>query len=106
MDITDPPLDFAEIARGMGLGARCITQPDEIQPAFKEALSLNKPYMLEVKTEGKAEDTIDLTISDTCDWIIHLSENSVTLTPNESTLIYLDVTIEECINGEYNIVII
>lgn len=53
MDLTDPSLDFVEMARGMGLGARCITQPDEIQPAFKEALSLNKPYMLEVRTEGK-----------------------------------------------------
>jgi benzoylformate decarboxylase len=53
MDLTDPPLDFVEMARGMGLEARCVTQPDEIQPAFKEALSANQPYLLEVRTEGK-----------------------------------------------------
>ena len=53
MDLTDPPLDFVEIARGMGLAGRCITQPDEIQPAMKEALALDRPYVLEVRTEGR-----------------------------------------------------
>jgi benzoylformate decarboxylase len=52
MDLTDPPLDFVEIARGMGLDGKCITNPDDIQPALREALALDRPYVLEVRTEG------------------------------------------------------
>ncbi len=52
MDLTDPPLDFVEIARGMGLDGKLITKPDDIQSAVREALSLDRPYVLEVRTEG------------------------------------------------------
>jgi len=52
MDLTDPPLDFVEIAHGMGLDGKLITKPDGIKPALREALSLDMPYILEVRTEG------------------------------------------------------
>jgi hypothetical protein len=36
----------------MGVAGRCMTHPDEIQPAVVEALVLGTPYVLEVVTEG------------------------------------------------------
>ncbi|MBW2085509.1 MAG: thiamine pyrophosphate-binding protein, partial [Deltaproteobacteria bacterium] len=53
MDLTDPPLDFVEIARGMGIEGKSVTRPEDVKPAVKEALSLDKPYVLEVRTEGR-----------------------------------------------------
>jgi len=51
MDLTDPPLDFVKIARGMGMAGKRVTRPDEIEQAVKEALASQAPYVLEVMTE-------------------------------------------------------
>ena len=53
MDLTDPRLDFVEIAHGMGVSGQRVRHPGEIQPAVAEALTLGKPYVLEVLTEGR-----------------------------------------------------
>jgi benzoylformate decarboxylase len=53
MDLTNPALDFVEIAHGMGVAGKHITRPDDIQPAVQEALALGVPYVLEVETEGR-----------------------------------------------------
>jgi len=52
LDLTQPVLDFVEIAHGMGVAGKRIAHPDEIQPAVAEALALGEPYVLEVVTEG------------------------------------------------------
>jgi benzoylformate decarboxylase len=52
LDLTNPTLDFVEIAHGMGVAGQRITRPEEIQAAVTEALLLNEPYVLEVVTEG------------------------------------------------------
>jgi len=52
LDLTQPVLDFVEIAHGMGVAGKRITHPDEIQPAITAALALDAPYVLEVVTEG------------------------------------------------------
>jgi benzoylformate decarboxylase len=52
LDLTNPVLDFVEIAHGMGVAGRRITHPAEIQPAVTAALALGTPYVLEVVTEG------------------------------------------------------
>ena len=52
MDLTNPVLDFIEIAHGMGIAGRRISDPNEIQPAVTEALSRNAPYVVEVVTDG------------------------------------------------------
>ena len=52
LDLTQPALDFVEIAHGMGVAGKRITHPDEIRPAVAEALALGAPYVLEVLTEG------------------------------------------------------
>lgn len=53
LDLTGPELDFVEIAHGMDVTGRRITQPDEIAPAVTAALARGRPYVLEVVTEGR-----------------------------------------------------
>ena len=63
-------------------------------------------YVVKITNEGDKTDTIKLSTSDTLNWNIQLSKNSVTLASGESTDVYLNVTIEEngldriTINGE------
>jgi benzoylformate decarboxylase len=53
MDLTSPALDFVEIAHGMGVAGQRVTRPGDIQPAVRDALARNAPYVLEVETEGR-----------------------------------------------------
>lgn len=53
MDFKNPPLDFVGLARSMGLPGRCVEHPDDIRPALLEALAVDGPYVLEVRTEGR-----------------------------------------------------
>jgi benzoylformate decarboxylase len=53
MDLTNPALDFVEIAHGMGVAGRRVTRPADIQPAVREALALGKPYVLDILMEGR-----------------------------------------------------
>jgi len=53
MDLNEPALDFIEIARGMGMAGKRVSQPDEIESAVQEALASGAPYLLEVMTEGR-----------------------------------------------------
>jgi benzoylformate decarboxylase len=53
MDFKNPPLDFVGMARSMGLPGRCVEHPGEIREAILEALAVNGPYVLEVRTEGR-----------------------------------------------------
>jgi benzoylformate decarboxylase len=52
MDLTNPTLDFVEIAHGMGVAGLRVDHPDAIQPAIMQALASRAPYVLEVITEG------------------------------------------------------
>jgi benzoylformate decarboxylase len=52
MDLTQPALDFIDLARGMGVAGKHITEPDDIQPAVQEALSIHAPFVLDVITDG------------------------------------------------------
>jgi benzoylformate decarboxylase len=53
MDLANPGLDFVTIARGMGVAGTRLSHPADIQPAVTAALALEKPYVLEVLTEGR-----------------------------------------------------
>jgi benzoylformate decarboxylase len=53
MDLDDPPLDFVQIAQGMGVASQRISQPGDIEAAIKAALAADAPYLLEVITEGR-----------------------------------------------------
>jgi parallel beta-helix repeat protein len=52
-------------------------------------------YLVEVTNEGDKADTIDLSLSDMFNWHTQLSQNPVTLTPGESTNVYLEVSLGE-----------
>jgi acetolactate synthase-1/2/3 large subunit len=51
------PVDYAAIARGFGLAAKQVTDPDEIKPAIQEALADGRPYFLDIVTESQITET-------------------------------------------------
>ena len=52
MDLADPPIDFVSLAKGMGVDGAVARKPEEIKPALEKAFASNKPFVLEVVTEG------------------------------------------------------
>ncbi len=51
MDIDNPPIDFAGLARSLGLEANRIDDPGEIAGALKNAIASRRPTLLEVMME-------------------------------------------------------
>ena len=52
MDLTHPILGFSEMANGMGVPAKQISEPEEIAGAVAEALATDGPYLLDLLVEG------------------------------------------------------
>ena len=48
MDIRDPEIDYAGLARSFGIPARRVTDPEDIVPALREALASGGPRLIEV----------------------------------------------------------
>ena len=46
--------DFVKLAESLGCVGMRVEQPSEVQPALKQALSLNRPVVLDVRTDSKA----------------------------------------------------
>lgn len=53
MDLSDPTLDFAELARSFGMPARTVQAPEEVGPALGGALASGGPAVLELIVRGK-----------------------------------------------------
>jgi len=53
MDFADPKIDFAALARSMGMPAEHITEPDAVGPALRRAFSTPGPKLLDVVVDGK-----------------------------------------------------
>ena len=47
MDMRDPPIDFVAVARGFGLTARCVTDPDDIGRVMRAAIDSGVPNLVE-----------------------------------------------------------
>ena len=54
MDLSNPELGFADLARGMGVEARCVERLDDVQPAVVEALRTKGPYLIDLVVAGKS----------------------------------------------------
>jgi benzoylformate decarboxylase len=48
MDIRDPVIDFTALAQSMGVPARCVSRPDDVVPALREAAARVGPALVEV----------------------------------------------------------
>jgi pyruvate dehydrogenase (quinone) len=48
---TLPDVPYAEFARLIGLGGRRVEHPDEVGPAWDEALSADRPFVLDMVTD-------------------------------------------------------
>jgi benzoylformate decarboxylase len=53
MDFADPKIDFAALARSMGMPAEHVTEPDAVGPALRRAFSTPGPKLLDVVVDGK-----------------------------------------------------
>jgi acetolactate synthase-1/2/3 large subunit len=47
-------VDLVKLAESLGCMGICVERPDEVQPALKQALSANRPVLLDVRTDIKA----------------------------------------------------
>jgi benzoylformate decarboxylase len=54
MDLEGPDLGFIEMARGMGLKAEQVTEPDALAEALRRAHQSDGPALVQVMIEGKA----------------------------------------------------
>ena len=52
MDFNNPEIDFANIARSLGVTAETITDPDAIRPALDKAIASRGPTLLDVVVDG------------------------------------------------------
>jgi benzoylformate decarboxylase len=50
LDLTDPGIDFVQLAAGFGVPGKRITEPEEVAPAVGQAFASGGPYLLEVLT--------------------------------------------------------
>jgi benzoylformate decarboxylase len=53
MDLTQPDIDFVEVAKGFGVAAESVTDPGEIRPALERAFTAGRPYLIDVVLEGR-----------------------------------------------------
>lgn len=53
LDIAEPALGFVELAAGMGVAGRMVTEPEEMNAAVAHAFTTSAPYLIEVAVEGK-----------------------------------------------------
>jgi benzoylformate decarboxylase len=53
MDFADPKIDFAALARSMGMPAEHIAEPDAVAPALRRAFSTPGPKLLDIVVDGK-----------------------------------------------------
>lgn len=52
-DLSEPPLGFVEMARGMGVEGRRVEKPEEIVPAIEAAMAHDGPFVLDVVIAGE-----------------------------------------------------
>ena len=56
MDLERPVIDFVAIAKGHGVDAERIDDPEKIQAAVKKAFESGSPTLLEITIAGKNEN--------------------------------------------------
>lgn len=55
-EITDPDLQFVDIARGMGVAGVRVERPEEIAPAIKQALAHDGPFLIDLVLSSDVPD--------------------------------------------------
>ena len=48
MDMSDPPIDFVDLARSMGMASKRVEKPSDLAAALREAIASGKPNLVEV----------------------------------------------------------
>ena len=53
MDLSNPVINFVDMARGMGVAGARVARADDIKPAVAAAFKSGRPHLLEIEIEGK-----------------------------------------------------
>ena len=53
MDFVEPKVDFAALAKSLGMPAERIAEPDAVGPALQRAFSTPGPKLLDVVVDGR-----------------------------------------------------
>ena len=53
MDFVDPKIDFAALAKAMGMPAERIAEPEALAPALQRAFASPGPKLLDVVIDGR-----------------------------------------------------
>ena len=56
MDMTDPPIDFCQLANSMGMESHRITEAQDITPALHQSLSSGRPQLIEIMMSNGFDD--------------------------------------------------
>ena len=70
------PLEVAALARAMGLHARVVERPGQIQDAVREALRLRVPYVIEVRVDGSVPPPLGERAKSLAGFIEEMSANA------------------------------
>jgi benzoylformate decarboxylase len=52
MELSDPPIDFLNLARGLGLGAVSVRRLDDFTEALRRGIASGKPNLIDVQTDA------------------------------------------------------
>ena len=52
MDLSNPEMDFSQMATGMGVPAVQVSQPEQVEAAVRTALESSGPYLIDIIVEG------------------------------------------------------
>lgn len=58
MDITEPEVDFLNLARSFSVAAERVTEPDELAERLKESLNADQPRLIEVPIARNVQDRL------------------------------------------------
>ena len=50
--MSNPQIDFSDIAKSFTISAETVTKPDEVKPAIERMLASKKPYLINLVLDG------------------------------------------------------
>ena len=52
LDLSNPEIDYIDIARGFGMNATRVTQSSELADVVRTAFASNQPWLIEIRVDG------------------------------------------------------
>lgn len=66
-----PDHDWAAIARGLGVKSLTVRDPQELKPAFQQALEANSAFLIDVKADKRCSTPVEPFSASVKSWSYH-----------------------------------